>query len=98
MQILIRFPDEATERRALGKLIPRFAGKSWSSGETAVPSEALSFLADVGIKFEVIGPAPYIGHGGGALWQGTGALVSDPASRAHLHRAGAETGAPGRHN
>ena len=59
MQILIRFPDEATERRALGKLIPRFAGKSWSSGETAVPSEALSFLADVGIKFEVIGPAPY---------------------------------------
>jgi hypothetical protein len=59
MQILIRFPDEATERQALGKLIPRFAGKSWSSGETAVPSEALSFLADVGIKFEVIGPAPY---------------------------------------
>ncbi len=59
MQILLRFPDEVTERRALGKLIPRFAGKSWSSGEAAVPSEALGFLADVGIKFEVLGRAPY---------------------------------------
>ncbi len=59
MQILIRFPDEETEKRALGKLIPRFSGKSWASGETAVPAQALGFLAEQGIKFTVIGPAPY---------------------------------------
>ena len=59
MQILIRFPDQETEQRALGKLIPRFSGKSWSSGELAVPSAALSYLANEGISFTVIGPAPY---------------------------------------
>jgi len=59
MQILIRFPDEDTERQALGKLIPRYSGKSWTSGVTAVPAQALGFLAEQGIKFTVIGPAPY---------------------------------------
>ena len=59
MQILIQFPDKATEQRALGKLIPRFSGKSWSSGELAVPSAALSYLANEGISFTVVGPAPY---------------------------------------
>ena len=59
MQILIRFPDQETEQLALGKLIPRFSGKSWASGETAVPAQALGFLAEEGIKFTVIGPAPY---------------------------------------
>ena len=59
MQILIRFPDEQTEKRALGKLLPRFSGKSWSSGELAVPSAALGYLANEGIGFTVIGPAPY---------------------------------------
>lgn len=59
MQILIRFPDQETEKLALGKLIPRFSGKSWASGETAVPAQALGFLAEQGIKFTVIGPAPY---------------------------------------
>ncbi len=59
MRIVIRFPDKETEQRALGKLIPRFSGKSWNSGELAVPSAALSFLADEGIRFTVIGPAPY---------------------------------------
>jgi hypothetical protein len=59
MQILIRFPDKDTERLALGKLIPRFSGKSWETGETAVPAPALGFLAEQGIKFTVIGPAPY---------------------------------------
>jgi hypothetical protein len=33
--------------------------KSWASGETAVPAQALGFLAEQGIKFTVIGPAPY---------------------------------------
>ena len=59
MQILIRFPDQETEQRALGKLIPRFSGKSWVSGETAVPAQALGFLAEQNIQFTVIGPAPY---------------------------------------
>jgi len=59
MQILIRFPDKETEQKALGKLIPRFSGKSWESGETAVSSAALSYLAEEGISFTVIGPAPY---------------------------------------
>jgi hypothetical protein len=59
MQILIRFPDKETEERALGKLVPRFPGKSWNTGETAVPSPALTFLAEEGIAFSVIGPAPY---------------------------------------
>jgi len=59
MQILIRFPDKETEQRALGKLIPRFSGKSWASGETAVPAQALSFLAEQGFQFSAIGPAPY---------------------------------------
>jgi hypothetical protein len=59
MQILIRFQDKETEQLALGKLIPRFSGKSWVTGETVVPSPALGFLADHGIKFTVIGPAPY---------------------------------------
>jgi hypothetical protein len=59
VQILIRFPDKETEQTALGKLIPRFSGKSWATGETAVPSPALGFLAEHGVKFSVIGPAPY---------------------------------------
>jgi hypothetical protein len=59
MHILIKFPDEETERKALGKLIPRFSGKSWSTGETAVPAQALGFLAEQGIQFTVLGPAPY---------------------------------------
>lgn len=59
MRILIKFPDRKTEKLALGKLIPRCSGKSWATGETAVPTEALGFLAEQGIKFTVLGPAPY---------------------------------------
>ena len=59
MLILIQFPDKATEDRALGLLIPRFSGKSWETGQTAVPAPALSFLAEQGVRFSVIGPAPY---------------------------------------
>lgn len=58
MQILIRFPDKETEQLALDTLIPRFSGKSWTAGETAVPATALGFLAERGIRFSVIGPAP----------------------------------------
>ncbi len=59
MQIPIRFPYADTERKALGKLIPRFSGKSGSNGETMVPSDTLPFLASEGITFTVIGPPPY---------------------------------------
>lgn len=59
MQVMIRFPDSETEQRALGKLILRFSGKSWASGETMVPAPALAFLAAEGISFTVVGPASY---------------------------------------
>lgn len=59
MRILIKFPDHETEQRALGKLIPRFSGKSWATGETAVPAAALGYLADQGIAFTVTGLATY---------------------------------------
>ena len=55
--VIIRFPDTETERLALGLLAGRFPGKSWSNGETAVPQEALSFLATEGIRFSVEGQA-----------------------------------------
>ena len=59
MQVLIRFPNSETEQKALGKLIPRFSGKSWATGEVMVPAPALGFLAEEGIVFTVIGPASY---------------------------------------
>jgi uncharacterized protein (DUF433 family) len=57
--IRIRFPDPATEQRALGFLAGRFSFRSWSNGETLVPSAALVSLALGGIPFSTIGPAPY---------------------------------------
>jgi hypothetical protein len=57
--IRIRFPDNTTERRALGFLAGRFSFKSWANGETLVPSAALASLALEGIHFSVEGPATY---------------------------------------
>jgi hypothetical protein len=57
--IRIRFPDAATERRGLGFLIGRFAFKSWATGETLVPPEALGALARENIPFFAEGPATY---------------------------------------
>jgi len=57
--IIIRFPDAAAERRALGFLAGRFSFKSWASGETMVPEPALAALAVEGISFSVQGPATY---------------------------------------
>lgn len=57
--IIIRFPDAETEKRGLGFLATRFPGKSWSTGETLVPEDALVRLAQEGIKFTVEGPATY---------------------------------------
>jgi hypothetical protein len=57
--ISIRFPDAATEQRALGFLAGRFSFKSWANGETLVPSAALASLALAGIRFSTVGPATY---------------------------------------
>lgn len=57
--IRIRFPDTASERRALGYLAGRFSFKSWSTGEMLVPDYALPSLAQEGISFIVEGPATY---------------------------------------
>ena len=57
--VIIRFPDQDTEKRALGFLARRFSGKSYASGETIVPEAALAHLALEGIKFTVEGPATY---------------------------------------
>jgi len=57
MNIIIRFPDAETKRRALGKLASRFSGKSWASGEVMVPETALAHLATEGISFTVEGLA-----------------------------------------
>lgn len=54
MQILIRFADKDTEQKALGKLIPRFSGKSWANGETMVPDAALPFLVLERIPFAIV--------------------------------------------
>jgi hypothetical protein len=70
--IRIRFPDAASERRALGYLLGRFSFKSWASGETLVPDFALPSLAREGIPFIVEGPATYE--------QNASALRNPPAS------------------
>jgi hypothetical protein len=57
--VIIRFPDDAAERRALGYLAGRFSFKTWSSGETMVPEQALPYLALEVISFTVVGPATY---------------------------------------
>jgi len=57
--IIVRFPDEATKRKALEFLIGRFNGHTWASGEMAVPEEALGPLAREGIRFAVEGPLTY---------------------------------------
>jgi hypothetical protein len=55
--IIVRFHDEATQKRALGFLIGRFSGHSWVTGEIAIPEEALVPMAREGIPFTVEGPA-----------------------------------------
>jgi hypothetical protein len=57
--IIIRFPDDASKRRALGWLAGRFSFKSWASGEMLVLPEALPALALEGIPFIVVGRATY---------------------------------------
>jgi len=57
--VLIRFPDDQTQCKALGYLAGRFSAKSWSNGEMLVPESVLGNLAVEGISFTVLGPATY---------------------------------------
>jgi hypothetical protein len=57
--VIIRFPDEATKRRALGWLAGRFSFKSWAGDQMLVPEAALAELAVEGIRFMSEGPASY---------------------------------------
>jgi hypothetical protein len=60
--VIIRFADAAAERRALGFLLGRFSFKTWDTGETMVPEEALAALAHERISYTVEGPARYEHH------------------------------------
>ena len=55
--VIVKFPDEATQEKALGFLIGRYSGHSWASGEVLVPEEALAPMAREGFTFTVEGPA-----------------------------------------
>jgi hypothetical protein len=57
--IIIRFTDEASERRALGWLAGRFSFKTWATGELMLSEDALPDLAREGIRFRVEGPPSY---------------------------------------
>ena len=57
--IRIRFPDPETEKRALGFLAGRFSFRSWSNGETLVPSAALAALALAGISYFTVETAAH---------------------------------------
>ena len=57
--VVIHFPDPRAEKRALGYLAGRFAGKTWANGDTMVSEEALAHLAAEGIEFTVKGRPKY---------------------------------------
>jgi len=59
MMIVVTFPDQEMEGRAIEFLIGRCSGKSWDTGEMAIPHWILPELAVKGIKFSVWGPARY---------------------------------------
>jgi hypothetical protein len=57
--VIITFPDDATEKKALGFLLGRFSGIALKSGEHIVPEAALVALARQNISFTVHGKASY---------------------------------------
>ncbi|MFO0964581.1 MAG: hypothetical protein U0793_03200 [Gemmataceae bacterium] len=71
--IILRFPDAAAERKALGFLAGRFSFTTWKSGELMISETALPALAREGIAFSVEGPATY---------EQLTAAVRDPSSAA----------------
>jgi hypothetical protein len=57
--VIVRFPDEATHKKALSFLIGQYSGHSWATAEVAVPEEALAPMALEEINFTVEGRATY---------------------------------------
>jgi len=57
--VVITFPDNETQKKALGFLLGRFSGKVLKSGEHIVPEAALAALAEANIPFAVQGKASY---------------------------------------
>jgi hypothetical protein len=56
--VIITFADRTTERKALGFLLGRFAGRVLKSGEHLVPEAALEALAEQNISFAVKSSIP----------------------------------------
>lgn len=59
VMIKLRFPNSASERKAIGVLAGRFPFKTFADGFTLVPESALACLALEGISFTVEGRAGY---------------------------------------
>jgi hypothetical protein len=57
--VIITFPDQQSQRKALGFLLGRFSGKVLHTGEHLVPEAALEALAQQNIVFTVHGKASY---------------------------------------
>jgi hypothetical protein len=55
--VIVKFPDEATHKKALAILIGQFSGHSWATGQVVVPEQALAPMAQVGLTFSVEGLA-----------------------------------------
>jgi len=57
--VVITYPDEATEKKAIGFLLGRFSGTILKSGEHILPEAAMPALASQNISFIVHGTASY---------------------------------------
>jgi hypothetical protein len=57
--VIITFPDEATQKKALGFLLGRFSGQVLKSGEHIVPEAALPALTEQNLVFTARGKASY---------------------------------------
>jgi len=57
--VVIRFPNDDTEKEALGFLMGHFSGRVLRTGEHIVPEAALEALAEENIPFTVLGKATY---------------------------------------
>jgi hypothetical protein len=57
--VVITFPDQETQKKALGFMLGRFSGRVLKSGEHIVPEAALAALAEQNIVFTVKGRASY---------------------------------------
>jgi hypothetical protein len=56
--VVITFPDEMIERKAVGFLLGRFSGIALNTGEHIVPEAAMTALASQNIPFRVIRDTP----------------------------------------